>query len=239
MKEFESRISNPKIEALNRETDLTPMAELYAQVFAGPPWNEFTMCTGCKKFSGLSTNPGDGCSSCGKMLVLAYPVEKTKNNIAKDANRDDAVGFIMRINSELAGFVYGYSYNSPDDFVNEKYKTSYMKNGIKELLANIGITNKFFYFSEIGVREDQRGKGFSNLLSGLLLKEAREKDLRVIMRTNWQSPMTVVANNFGMIQIMGPQAEADRNSRKITKTDQVVNNLLDSEIGDRVLFLLR
>ena len=239
MKEFESRISDSKLETFNPETDLTPVANLYAQVFAGPPWNEYTVCSGCEKFSGLSTNPGEDCTSCGKMLTLAYPVEKTKNYIIKDANRDDAVGFIMKINSELAGFVWGYSYDSVDDFVNEKYKTSDMKSGIRELLANNGIVNKFFYFSEIGVREDQRGKGFSNFLSGLLLKEAREKNLPVIMRTNWQSPMIVVANNFGMIQIMGPHVEIDRNSRKITNTGQVVNNFMDSEIGERVLFVIR
>lgn len=239
MKEFESRISDPKIETFNPETDLTPLAELYARVFAGPPWNEYTMCTGCEKFSGLSTNPGDDCISCGKMLVLAYPIEKTKNYIAKEAHRDNAVAFTMSIKDELIGFVWGYTYNSPDEFVKEKYKTPFMQNGIKNLLTNIGIENKFFYFSEVGIRNDQRGKGFSNSLSKLLFKESKIMNLPVVMRTNWESPMVVVANRFGMTQFMGPKTMIDRISRKILRTRKTANDFLDTEIEQRVLFVLK
>lgn len=205
MKEFPPKISEPKIEKFDAEKDLASVAELYAQVFAAPPWNEYTVCAGCEKFSGLSTNPGEDCSNCGGILNLAYPTEKTKDYITKDAARDDAAIFVMKVNNELVGFVWGYSYNSPDDFVNEKYKTSLMRNGIKDLLTNIGVENKFFYFSEIGIRNDQRGKDFSNILSQLLFQRSSRMKLPVVMRTNWESPMVAVANRFGMSQIMGPK----------------------------------
>lgn len=239
MKEFESKITDPKIETFNTETDLIPVTELYAQVFAGAPWNEYTVCTGCEKFSGLSTNPGDNCGYCGKILDLAYPIERTKNYIAKEAQRDNAVAFTMSINGELIGFVWGYTYSSPDEFVNEKYKTPFMQNGIKNLLTNIGIENNFFYFSEVGIRNYQRGKGFSNSLSKLLFQESKIMNLPVVMRTNWESPMVAVANRFGMTQVMGPKTMIDRISRKILRTRETASDFLDTEIEQRVLFVLK
>jgi hypothetical protein len=59
------------------------------------------------------------------------------------------------------------------------------------------------------------------------------------MRTNWESPMVFIANRFGMTQIMGPEVEINKIGKSIIKTDKTINNIIDTEIGERVLFLLK
>ena len=59
------------------------------------------------------------------------------------------------------------------------------------------------------------------------------------MRTNWQSPMVAVARKFDMQQVMGPEVYIDNLSKTITQTGNIVNGIRDSEIGDRVLFVIQ
>lgn len=239
MKELECKPSELQIEKLVPKKDLTPTAKLYAEVFAGPPWNEYTKCTGCKEFFGLESKPKLPCNNCGQELTLAYPINETERHIINEISRKDASIFVLKKQEDIIGFVWGFSYESPDDFVKEKYRTSQMQNGIKSLLEENGITDEFFYFSECGVKMDQRGKKFSNILSGFLFEETRKIGLPVILRTNWASPMVTVARRFGMTQIMGPCIEIDKINMKIAKRNETVNNFADSEIEERVLFMLQ
>lgn len=237
MKELLSKI-NTRVERFNPETELSKLAELYTEVFAGPPWNEYTRCGDCFEFFGLESNPGGSCSNCGAKLVLAYPKEDTMNYIVKESNRPDATILVIK-RSKIKAFAWGFSYNSPDEFVEEKYRTPEMQGQVKQLLEGTGIKGRFFYFSECGVNESERGQGLSNELSRALLEEAKRKSLPIVMRTNWESPMMAVAETFGMEQIMGPRIEIDRFAKEIRATGEVVNEFLDSEIEERVLFIVR
>lgn len=239
MKEFEYKPLEPKIEKFNVEKDLAKVAKLYAEVFAGPPWNEYAKCLGCKEFFGLQTKPGECCTNCGKELALAYPIEETKSSVFGETGRTSSIAFVMKENEDIIGFAWGFSYSSADDFVKEKYRSSQMQSGITRLLEANGITETFFYFSECGIRVDQRGKGFSSLLSGLLLKEANKTGLPTIMRTNWESPMVAVAQRFQMKHIMGPMIEIDKARKTIIPKKGAVNNFTDMEIEERVLFVLQ
>lgn len=239
MKEFEYKPFEPQVEKFVPKNDLTSTAELYAEVFAGPPWNEYTKCTGCNEFFGLESKPIIPCNICGKELTLAYPADKTKKHILNEISRKDASIFVMRRQENLIGFVWGFSYQSPHDFTKEKYRTLRMQNGIKSLLEKNSITDAFFYFSECGIKTDQRGNGFSNTLSKLLLDEARKTRLPIVLRATWASPMVAVAKRFGMTQIMGPCIEIDKINMKITTRNEVINNFTDSEIEERVLFMLQ
>lgn len=65
--------------------ELGAMASVYADAFAGMPWNEYTQCNEEGIFFGRETNPGDRCSSCGQAeLVQAYPESETREYIAKE-----------------------------------------------------------------------------------------------------------------------------------------------------------
>jgi len=52
------------------DDELTNIAEVYANAFAGEPWNEFTWCKAEEKFYGPETEIGDKCN-CGTGLVAA------------------------------------------------------------------------------------------------------------------------------------------------------------------------
>lgn len=238
MKEFENNPVEPRIEKFNAEKDLDQIASLYAEVFAGPPWNEYTRCIDCKEFFGLESKQDDPCLNCGSQLTLAYPIAETKGYILDETRRNNASIFVMKKNDELIGFVWGYSY-SIDDFAREKYRNLEMQTKIKDLLIKSGIAEEFFYFSECGVKIDQRGNGFSSVLSELLIKEGQKTKLPIVMRTNWESPMVAVAQRFQMRQIMGPMVEIDKARRTILPKKGAVNNFTDMEIEERVLFVLK
>lgn len=223
------------VERLN-ESDIDAVADLYAKVFAIPPWNEYTRCKGCSKFFGLETKSGDSCPNCSGALKPAYPQDETISYIKKEIARPDAICLTIK-ESPLNGFAWGFSYGSPDDFAREKYQTEEMQTRIKSVLEENGITGRFFYFSECGIREEKRKSGLSNLLTEQLIQEAKRKDLPLVMRANCQSPMTAVAERFGFTQVMGPKVTIDRLAKTIALTDEVANNFLDSEIPERALFV--
>src|SRR3989344_3515203 len=224
------------------EAGFGELAELYADVFAGPPWNEYTQCA-CNKYFGRETRAGDICpdGECQNrsILVPAYPRIETGEKIKKECARPDAVTFVIKKGQDIVGFSWGFSYQSPEEFAIEKYRTDGVRNKMVNLLTQYGVSSKFFYFSECGVKETERGNGYSNLLAKLLVDQARNNNLPLVMRTNWQSPMVAVARKFDMQQVMGPEVYIDNLSKTITQTSNIVNGIRDSEIGDRVLFVIQ
>ncbi len=195
MKELLSK-SFIRIEQFNPEVELREVAVLYAQVFAGPPWNEFTKCGNCSEFYGSQTKPGDPCEGCGSNLVLAYPEEETKDYIAGEMKKPGSFCCLAKKGDEIIGFAWGYTDQSPTELANQKYKTVEMQQKIKSLLEKGGFNGEFFYFSECGVYDDERGQGISNLLASALLQKAKTLGIPITMRTNWQSPMMAVAKKF-------------------------------------------
>lgn len=234
-KERETNQQRISIERLD-ESRVEAVAELYANVFAGPPWNEYTRCGNCLTFFGRESEPGQSCSRCGGILKLAYPKDETTVYIRKEASRPNAVCLIIKENP-LSGFAWGFSYESPEAFVQEKYRTEEMRIKIKSALQTSGISGQFFYFSECGIAGKKRGKGLSNLLTEELIQEAEDRNLPLVMRTNYQSPMMAVAERFTFTQVMGPKVEINRLSKTITATGEIVNDFIDSEIPERALFI--
>lgn len=172
------------------------------------------------------------------MLAPFYPRRDTLAYIEEET--EEGSTFLKIENDEIIGFAWGYEIET-NELILKKYKTEEMRQGITGLLERYGIKGKVFYFSETGVRQDFRGRGISNRLAEQVIAEAKNKYLPLIMRTNWQSPMVSVAERFGMKQIMGPAAAIKRNGKTTTtkKTRRIVNGFLDSEIEDRVLFMLQ
>jgi predicted GNAT family acetyltransferase len=219
-----------------KESDVVPVAELYAQVFAEPPWNEYTRCGNCFRFFGRETEPGQACGNCGEPLNLAYPPEETTVDIREETLKPNAALFVIK-ESPVSGFAWGFSYPSPEEFAQEKYRTMEMQAKVAAALAKNGITGELFYFSECGVGPEKRGRGLSNYLTEQIIRAAKTQNLPLVMRTNCQSPMMAVAERFGFTQIMGPKAEIDRTAKTIRPTAEVVNDFLDAEIPERALFV--
>ena len=217
--------------------EVEAVADLYADVFAGDPWNEVTRCA-CSKFYGAETNVGEPCPCNDCVLMAAYPRTETVGYIKKELGRTDARGFTIKEGNETVGFSWGFPYQSPGVFAFEKYRTQEMREAIAATLYNSGVEGRFFYFSECGVKESARGKGYSNALSKSLADSAKWSGLPLVMRTNVESPMTAVAQKFGMTQIMGPIPIINRDAGEIKAGNETVVGL-DLENANRVLFMLQ
>lgn len=219
------------------EEDIMQTALLYAEVFAGPPWNEYTVCGSCEQFQGQETQVGDNCPHCEGTLQEAYPLQSQTETIRKEISKENAAAFILREeDGTIKAFAWGFSYDSAEAFANTKYHEATMQSDIKSLLQEKDITGPFFYLSEVGIHPDYRNNGLANTLSGLLVQEAKAKDMSLVMRTNAKSPMVAVAKKFGMSQIMGPEVYTFNNA--VGTTDKVIG-FQDRENEDRILFLLK
>ncbi|HLC94500.1 MAG TPA: GNAT family N-acetyltransferase [Patescibacteria group bacterium] len=218
------RFSENQFPESKERSRLTNLACLYAEIFAGPPWNEFTRSPGCSMFFGQDTKIGDMCPNCGDMLKEAYPLDESVSYLKKELARPNALLTLLEKDENIIGFAWGFSYENPTGFTDQKYKTKEMRKKLTDLFIGFGVGGSFFYFSECGVAPSYRGQGLSNMLSGEVVKQAEKLNSPLVMRTNYQSPMVYVAARFGMNQVMGP-----REGRII--------NFEDAENTDRVLFL--
>lgn len=218
--------------------DMEQLAKVYANVFAGPPWNENTMCGGCDQFFGLDTKAGQVClNACGNILKEAYPLGDTSEYITDETSRQDATARLIKLDGGIVAFGWGFVYPNPETFAGEKYKTAPMQNLVEDALRKSGINSSFFYISECGVQPEYRGQGLSNRLFQDLEDQRRVLGLPAMLRTNMDSPMIAVSTRFGLQQAFGPQVLVDQKNRRLISTGQLVNGI-DQENQARTLFVL-
>ncbi len=216
---------------------MSELAKTYEVVFAGPPWNEYKKCTGdsCDKTFGLETKGQDVCP-CPEDALLEpfYPRRETLSAISKETSKPGAIVDKKRKEAgELIGFAWGFP-TSVEDLVAEKYKTETGQELIKQVLNESGVVENVFYFSETGVKPENRGQGISNIFAQTMVSESERLGIPLVMRTNWQSPMVAVAQKFGMQQVLGP--EVIRQNGEIRKTGNT-RGAMDPENRDRVLYI--
>lgn len=228
------------IEPLNFDTDIEPVAQLYADVFAGPPWNEYTQCGECNKFSGKETHAGDACPHCQTgSLNLAYPLDETIGLVREASKKPDATMYVAKKDNKVIGFTWGYSI--PDEEAFFEFKDHYsdeVRAQVKDVLGRNNVTWPLYYFAEIGISEETRGHGVSNLLAVKHVEKAVELHQPLLMTTNWQARMISVAKKFGMQLILGPESYYDKSTDSIVKTGNTAS-YIDAQNPDRILFLLK
>lgn len=229
-----SELPNAELEALSR---------LYARVFAGGPWNEYTVCPTNGTFFGTDTKPEDSCpeAGCGATLQPAYPLEQTKGYITGELARSDAALLLLRDqerDGKLVGFSWGFSYDSPEALATAKYKTPAMQVAIGGLLHRLKLgTNGLWYLSESGIENDvrYRGKGISREFHTRRLEIARMLGLDAVQRTSAYGNMYRTSKRT-MTQIMGTETVPDTTSGELRPTGVIVNGIEDGELEGRVLF---
>lgn len=214
---------------------LRQLAQIYADAFAGPPWNEYTRCTTeVVTFFGRGNMPGTLCPNGDGKLVLAYPLEDTMKYISKEMDRPNSTMFIGKDHGKIIGFSWGYTYNEPKEFALDKYTTPEMQEKVTALLKANGL-EQFYYFSETGISDEYRGHGIANQFYDVRMKNAKALGFPIIVRTNCESPMMAVATRSNFTQIMGPAMIVDGARRIIQPTNRIIN-FQDTEIERRVLF---
>ncbi|KKU38120.1 MAG: hypothetical protein UY06_C0004G0031 [Candidatus Amesbacteria bacterium GW2011_GWA2_47_70] len=171
---------------LSPESNLVPIARLYAQAFAGWPWFEVGLGPGCGEFR--SEQPGQPCPcGCGT-LSPAYPETETADYIIKEITKPLAVALLAVSNSQLAGFAWGFQMTG-SQFAQEKYKNSSSR---PQIIQTVG-TQTYFYISEVGVDPLYQSNGAGTQLSISLAQG--NLGLPLLMRTNQASPMLKIAQN--------------------------------------------
>ena len=226
------------IENVVIDRDLGELTLVYAQVFAGPPWNEHTRCPIEDKFFGRDTLPGNKCPACqDAVLEEAYPQDTTSKKIMKEITRPKAVALVKRdAEGRIVAFSWGYSYQNPSEFAQDKYPAS-MHETIEVVLSANGIDGELFYLSETGIVEEFRGNGLTNEFYLMRLHLAQSLGLPVVVRTNCESPIVAVANRYGFKQVMGPKSYVDKERKKIVVSDELAG-CKDAHNPERVLFVL-
>lgn len=191
------------------QDELARLAIAYAGVFAGEPWREVSRCQ-----DGFSSEPaGSQCEDCGEVRDEAYPLDEQMVVIANELNRPEAVCFVLEdeASGEVAGFSWGYSYQSSDEFIEDKYSgtgdgSEQLRQDVRQILADNEIGDKpFYYFSETGIIDDPRyrRRGMSKEFVRLRKEFAEKMGLDIVQRTNRESWMFRTMQAAGFTQIMG------------------------------------
>lgn len=224
--------------------DLDSLAHLYGDVFAGDPWDEWTLCPEEMQYFGRQTQPGQPCPSeqCGGVLGLAYPFEQTRAYIQAELARDQTALLLLRDTAEdtLVGFSWGFAYAGPDEFAESKYRTPAMQKAVSGILQDLGLgRNGFWYLSESGIKDDERyrGQGLSREFHRIRLDTARCLGLDALQRTIAAGAGAMYrTSRRTMEQITGVEAISDPLTRRLLPTGTIVNAIDDSEVPNRVLF---
>ncbi len=192
-----------RIESL-RPGDYKETAKVYAEVFAGHPWYEVTRCDTCHDFFGPNTSIGQACPKDGTPLGAAYPLEETTDYISEELRNPNGVGFALKDESDrIHGFGWGYSIHEPEKYAAHKYHKPETIEQVTGTLRANGITDEFYYVSEVGVVSEERVHGFGRQMTANLLAVADVLQQPTVLRTNEDSPMARIARRLEMKAIMG------------------------------------
>ncbi|MBI1293672.1 hypothetical protein GC175_01790 [bacterium] len=167
---------NTDIVLLDR--DLTSeVVELYASVFAGPPWYEIMKCSACNETYGAGDDlnqfwDGSECRRCGAPLKLVeYWRDGSAKAVYEDAlSQKNFVGVgARRAQGNLMAFSWGYAVPSSDT-------PSVWFNSVHTLLDAHGIDpSETFYAAETGVLPLYQNQGIGSAVMYARFKQAKVK----------------------------------------------------------------
>lgn len=194
-------------EFFNSSSSLVPdIAKCFAIVFAGHPWFEVSKCNKCGRYSSTLPEQSVGCNYCTEGIcdLEAYPLEETIAYVRGQLGRPNSVGIasVSASGSEVSkieGFSWGYG-ETNQSFSSDIYKTPEMQQLIFELLRDLNI---FFYVSEVGVKEELRGKGLGKTLTIETIQRSSPVYSSVVLVTNENSGMRHIAESIGMKPLLG------------------------------------
>lgn len=182
------------------QQDIPELAQVYALVFAGPPWNEVSKCSECGNFSGENVAQLTSCPCGGVFKFPAYPIAETGKYINKELQQPDTQAVKVASPEEIVGFGWGYQ-TEGETLARNKYSSLEMQTMLQNLLLKSGI---FFYVSEVGILSMCQGKGYGSAVTNTLINSARRKGMdTTVLRTNENSPMRYIAEKIGMKAIIG------------------------------------
>jgi GNAT superfamily N-acetyltransferase len=180
------------------ESLLAEVTELYASVFAGPPWYEIKRCAQCNETYGQGDDlerfhDGDVCRRCGQPLeLLDYWRGARAREVYQDAlARPGFAGMGGRTaDGRLVAFSWGFTVPDSDT-------PSVLFNAVNELLRKAGLdVKRTFYAAETGVDPEFQHQGIGGLVSYARLQAVREAGYKTICFRTINPKMLQVFERF-------------------------------------------
>lgn len=148
---------------------ISDKTRLYKQVFGEAPWNEGYVCRTCESLYPTSGGKPETCRNCGgEKIEEFYDTDELRAELEALTKREGYVERVAEIlNGGLVGFAWGWI--SYLDTLNRE-KLALNNEAYAAMLA--GIAERFpeydgssvYYFAEIGVRAECRGKDIAGEL---------------------------------------------------------------------------
>lgn len=195
---------------------LATITQLYTNVFAGEPWNEYKICTSnTKHYFGRDVGDHNVCRFCEGSLDLYYPFERTKEKIKRELSGPNSILCTSETDTgDVLGAGWGLSY-TPTEFAEKKYRTEEMKERVVNLLQGLNGDNQLFYLSEMMVHESARQRGLGTLMAKQLNESANSIHQKTFLRTSRDSHMARIAQNLRLREILSPGEDAEHAQRVI------------------------
>lgn len=193
---------------LPEQSKLVKIARLYANAFAGDPWNEYKVCDSGHYFGRQPEL--NSCTNCGQPLKIAYPEESTSEYIAKEITNPE--GTLITFEDESGEvFAAGWGYAcAAEEF---KYSLE-MKKKVADRIKKVAEkAQRLFYLSEIMVDAAVQKQGIATKITKCLFEAAQSLNLNLVMRTRFDSPMVRIANKMQMSQVIGLGEDTDNLNR--------------------------
>lgn len=220
--------------------ELSRLAVTYADVFAGDPWREVSRCA---HEDGFSDQPvGSVCDVHEVKRTPAYPLDETIDHIRTESEKPDAAFYLLEGQAGIAGFSWGYSYGSIDEFLAAKYagespEMHSTRAKVAAALSGVGLHGPFYYLSETGILPEYRGHNYSDQFIQRRMAFAHERGLDVLQRTSRRSAMYNTARTAGFTQIMGKTSSRNPVRGLPNTLNEEFVGSVDDINEDRVLFV--
>lgn len=197
---------------LPEKSKLLKIVRLYANAFAGDPWNEYKICQNGHYF-GRQLSELTSCTNCSQPLKIAYPEEETSEYIAKEVTKPE--GTLITFEDESGEvFAAGWGYACTTEELQAKYSSLEMKEKVVDRIKKAAEkVQKVFYLSEIMVDTVVQKQGIATKITKCLFETAQSLNLNLVMRTRSDSPMVRIANNTQMSQVIGLGEDTDNPNR--------------------------
>lgn len=189
-------VSNTKVTwdiEITWNTDVTwnKKIKLYKDIFWEAPWNEWFICQSCnliypKKFAG-------SCSCWNSKLNPFYKNKELKSDFKNFSLKDEYQELIAKVLNDYIWFIWWWNTTLENLNNNKLWLTnSELENLTQQILEkypNFNISN-FYYFSEIWVENDFRGKDIAWKLYRENLQKLCEKwEKYILVRTTRKSDL--------------------------------------------------
>jgi len=182
------------------------IADLYARVFAGPPWFEIKKCVNCSETYGKDRDleqyrDGITCRRCGQPLLLVdYWYGGPALQVIKDA--ETRLGFIgvgaRAPDNQVIAFSWGFAVPREDS------PTVLFSQAQKLLLSHNLDPSTMFYAAETGVDPRYQGEGIGSRVSYTRIQIALEQGFdAVCFRTINPKMVKVFERFFGEGNVRG------------------------------------